>query len=170
MNDARREIERMGIRVVFKNHELVKECVACYNVVVNGKAIIAASWLDIPTGEIWLSEYYQEFSDYILFHELQEIKYRASGHDPETAHLLALEDECKEFAGDPKWEKLRRDINVCSFDMLLSVPGIGGVLAHRIVENRPYSSLREIGRLRGIGPRRYATISRTFWCAGDRVS
>ena len=169
MIDMWKEVDRLGFRVVFKNHDMVKECIACYNVIMHGKRIRAASWLDIPEGEIWISELYRDFADYILFHELQEIKYRASGYAPERAHLLALKDEYRVFKGDPKWEKLKREINVCPIEVLLNLPGIGRKLAIRIMENRPYSSLGDLKKLRGIGERRYSIIERELWCIEDEV-
>ena len=35
---------------------------------------------------------------------------------------------------------------------LIRIPGIGEVLAHRIVENRPYVAVDDVSRVPGIGP------------------
>lgn len=43
------------------------------------------------------------------------------------------------------------DPNVASVDELMLVPGIGSVLAERIVEGRPYSDLEDLRRVPGIG-------------------
>jgi DNA uptake protein ComE-like DNA-binding protein len=42
------------------------------------------------------------------------------------------------------------DINLCSTADLQSIPGVGTVLARRIVEERPYGSLEDVGLVKGI--------------------
>ena len=43
------------------------------------------------------------------------------------------------------------DVNQASRDMLTQLPGIGPVLAEKIIEGRPYNDLGELTRIRGIG-------------------
>lgn len=44
------------------------------------------------------------------------------------------------------------DLNRAAMDDLMRIPGIGEVLAHRIVENRPYVAVDDVSRVPGIGP------------------
>ena len=43
------------------------------------------------------------------------------------------------------------DMNRAAIDDLMRIPGIGEVLAHRIVENRPYAAVDDVSRVPGIG-------------------
>ena len=43
------------------------------------------------------------------------------------------------------------DLNGAAMDDLIRIPGIGEVLAHRIVENRPYVAVDDVSRVPGIG-------------------
>jgi DNA uptake protein ComE-like DNA-binding protein len=45
------------------------------------------------------------------------------------------------------------DINRADADELASLPGIGPVIAARVIAGRPYRSVDELERVRGIGPR-----------------
>ncbi len=44
------------------------------------------------------------------------------------------------------------NINTSSIEALESLPNIGPVLARRIVQNRPYSDVWELDKIKGIGP------------------
>ena len=44
------------------------------------------------------------------------------------------------------------DLNRAAMDDLMRIPGIGEVLAHRIVEDRPYVAVDDVLRVPGIGP------------------
>lgn len=46
------------------------------------------------------------------------------------------------------------DLNHATLDELISLPGIGGVVAVRIIEARPFRAVDELTRVRGIGARR----------------
>jgi predicted flap endonuclease-1-like 5' DNA nuclease len=82
------------------------------------------------------------------------------------AHRLAEEDERERFKGDPKWEEMRREINLAFPEDLAAVPGIGRVLAERICRHRPYRRMRDLLRVPGIGPVRLRRLSERFWCIG----
>ena len=52
----------------------------------------------------------------------------------------------------------RFNINTASQAELEALPGIGPVLARRIVEGRPYRSVEELDRVKGIGKKRLEEI------------
>ncbi len=160
----------LGFVVKFIPHEIIKDYIACYNVVYDGKEIFppAATVLGIPKNEIWISDAFRDFAEYILYHEIQEIKHRAQGYDVDEAHLSALKDEEMKFKDDEKWRWLKREINVCTFEELKSTPGIGNILAHRIMENRPYNRMDELLKVKGIGKKRLGHLKSMFWCLSER--
>ena len=50
------------------------------------------------------------------------------------------------------------NINNCSVEALESLPGIGTVLAERIVQGRPYIDIYALDRVKGIGPAKIEAI------------
>jgi len=50
------------------------------------------------------------------------------------------------------------DINTASQDVLEALPGIGPVIAKRIIQGRPYSNVNDLLRVKGIGAKRLAEI------------
>ncbi len=50
------------------------------------------------------------------------------------------------------------DINSASQSELESIPGVGPVIAQRIIESRPYRSVNELRRVKGIGEKRLEEI------------
>ncbi len=160
------EADRLGFKIRFIPHEKIKEYIACYRVIYEGKEIYppAAIRLGIPLGEIWISDAFKDYADYIIFHEIQELRHRAEGYDVEKAHSLALRDEMRRFKDDEKWRRMKREINICTYEELISTPGIGRALARRIMENRPYESMKDLKRVKGIGDKRYRTLKNMFWC------
>ncbi|MCY1007383.1 helix-hairpin-helix domain-containing protein [Nannocystis pusilla] len=50
------------------------------------------------------------------------------------------------------------DLNRASASELESLPGIGPELARRIVEGRPYATVDDLDRVRGIGPTRLTAV------------
>lgn len=91
------KIKRLGYEVLYVPHKLIGSRVACYNVMYDGREIFpkSAVTLEIPLNQIWISERYKDKEEAILFHELQEMKYRSLGYSERKAHLLAKEDEKK---------------------------------------------------------------------------
>lgn len=53
----------------------------------------------------------------------------------------------------------RIDINTATIRELRTLPGIGELLAQRIVAHRPYHELTELRRVKGITPRRFLAIA-----------
>ncbi|MNI80685.1 Helix-hairpin-helix motif protein [compost metagenome] len=51
------------------------------------------------------------------------------------------------------------NINRCSRAALVALPGIGEVLADRIIAGRPYADVYELARVDGIGPGIIAELS-----------
>ncbi|MCL5430326.1 MAG: hypothetical protein M1504_02505 [Candidatus Marsarchaeota archaeon] len=94
--DPRKSAEKLGYKIVYVNHNLVKKEIACYNVVYKGKRIaprVAIERLHIPKNEIWISKKYKKHEGIILFHELKEIAFRARGYSQEKAHEMARKAE-----------------------------------------------------------------------------
>lgn len=46
------------------------------------------------------------------------------------------------------------DLNTADLDALIALPGVGRRTAQRIVEARPFTSVDDLLRVRGIGPRK----------------
>jgi competence protein ComEA len=59
--------------------------------------------------------------------------------------------------GDPAGE-VRVDVNAASLRLLETLPGIGPVMAARIVAARPFHTVDDLGRVAGIGPARLEAL------------
>ena len=166
--DPRAEMERLGYEIVYKPHAVMAAYNAFYNVAYDGEQIAppAARRMEVPLNEVWLSELLAPFERYVLYHELNEIRYRAQGYGVEAAHERALEDDLV-WEGDPTWEKLQCEINVTPPARVLSLPGFGTRCFERIQNHRPYLAMDELRAVPGIGAKRYARLCEEFWCLGE---
>jgi competence protein ComEA len=54
------------------------------------------------------------------------------------------------------------DVNAATSADLLAIPGIGPVLAQRIIEARPFQSADDLINVKGIGPKKFETIREHF--------
>ena len=57
---------------------------------------------------------------------------------------------------------VKLDVNAASSAELLAIPGIGPVLAQRIIDGRPYESADDLTKVKGIGPKKYEQIRAQF--------
>ncbi len=101
--EARREMEECGWIIRFVPHEAIRDHMACYRVTFDRQEIYppAAEKLGIPNGEVWLSARLKRYEEFVLFHELAEIKHHAAGCSVSEAHRKAEEDELRRFGDDP---------------------------------------------------------------------
>lgn len=158
-------MEELGYDVVYKPHETMAEYNAFYRVEYDGEVIAppAARRMGVPLNEVWLTELLRPYERYVLYHELNEIKYRAQGYGVERAHELALEDD-EVWEGDPRWDEFQREINVVPPDRVVALPGFGETLFDRIQQHRPYCDMAELKAVPGIGEERYERLREEFWC------
>jgi competence protein ComEA len=54
------------------------------------------------------------------------------------------------------------DVNTATSAELLGLPGVGPVLAQRIVAARPYQTADDLRKVKGIGPKIYERIRQHF--------
>ena len=121
MGEMRERAERMNFQVVYKPHRIMKDYNATYNVILDGKRITnpAGIKLGIPTGEIWISEKWKKYEDYILFHEIEEIIFRAKGYGIEEAHYLSEMKCIKKFRNDPKWREFVVELHISDVETVV---------------------------------------------------
>jgi len=165
--EVKEEIQRLGYKVVYVPHEVIEDHIACYKVKYKGKLVFppAADKLGIPLNQIWISQKYKEFEEYILYHELREIKHRAEGLSVEQAHKLATKETEEKYRGDPKFERLQREINVATKETMIKLLGIDEKLFQKIQENRPYHTIEEIlEKIPTIDKQLFKKIKELFWC------
>ena len=86
---------KQSYKIAFVPHKIIGNHLACYNVKYKGKIIRprAAIKLKIPLNEIWISKKLKGKKKAVLYHELQEIKYRCMGYSGKKAHEKAKRDE-----------------------------------------------------------------------------
>jgi competence protein ComEA len=68
----------------------------------------------------------------------------------------AEERELQEAFGAAAGQSI--DPNTATVDEIMLLPGVGEVLAERIVEGRPYKSVEDLRRVPGIGPKTFAEL------------
>ncbi len=119
--NPREEAKKLGYKIKYVPHDIIKDYNACYNVVYRGSVIkpSAADKLGIPLNEIWISEKWRRYEKYILYHELAEIRYRALGFSGEEAHILA-EFECiKLWKSDPVWREMVVELHISDIENMV---------------------------------------------------
>ena len=103
---------------------------------------------------------------------LQEVCGPASGpariRAGDAIDSAALCEAAAAARGDPGWGRMAPatiallgipvNLNEASAAELATLPGIGPVLAGRVIEGRPYEQAGEIRRVKGIGPKKLAAI------------
>ena len=72
----------------------------------------------------------------------------------DTASKAAYEAQVLTLKPGPITPEVERvNLNTVSQAEIESLPGIGPALARRIIEGRPYRSIEELDRIKGIGPK-----------------
>jgi len=109
---AKLQTKRLGYTVRYVPHEVIADYNATYNVQYKGQHIItgAAKRLCIPLNEIWISEMWKPYEEYILFHELREIHHRRSGLNSKHAHEKAIEDIPERWKENPEFQRMVAEI------------------------------------------------------------
>jgi len=74
------------------------------------------------------------------------------GSRREIVHSLSRSGESSRWAGRPA------HLNPATHAEQEALPGIGPVIARRIIEGRPYRSVNELDRVKGIGKKRLGEI------------
>jgi len=110
--NCRLQAKRLGYIVKYVPHKVIADYNATYNVEYKGQHIItrATKRLGIPLNEIWISELWKPYEEYILFHELREIHHRGKGLTPKQAHEKAIEDTPERWKGKPEFQRMVAEI------------------------------------------------------------
>lgn len=106
------QAKRLGYIVKYVPHRVMADYNATYNAEYEGRHIIAgaAKKLEVPLNEIWISELWKSYEEYILFHELREIHHRRNGLNPKHAHEKAIEDTPEKWKKNPKFQRMVAEI------------------------------------------------------------
>jgi competence ComEA-like helix-hairpin-helix protein len=70
------------------------------------------------------------------------------------------ERELQEAFGTSKGQAI--DVNTATLDEIMLLPGVGEVLAERIVEGRPYKSIDDLRRVPGVGDKVFAKLKESL--------
>jgi len=106
------DAKRLGYIVRYVPHKVIADYNATYNVEYKGQHIItgASKRLGIPLNEIWISEFWKPYEEYILFHELREIHHRRNGLTPKKAHQKAIEDTPEQWKKNSEFQRMVTEI------------------------------------------------------------
>jgi len=112
LEETEKFLSNCAYKIVYVPHEVIEDYNATYNVMCEDKLITtnAAKELDIPLNEIWISEKWKPYAKYIIFHELGEIHYRATGFERDNAHEKAIEDQLILWKNDQLFLEMVRDM------------------------------------------------------------
>ena len=69
-------------------------------------------------------------------------------------------NEVKKIAEEVKTNKI--NVNTASVDDLIALKGIGPALANAIIEDRPYSNLKELKEIKGFGDSLYQKLHKNL--------
>ena len=93
--------------------------------------------------------------------------------DPEeTPAVTAVETTAQSMPGDDVYENDLLDLNAAGKDELIQLPGIGEVLAGRIIDYREehggFKNVEELMLIKGIGEKKYAELIKYITINSDR--
>ena len=122
-------LKSLNYTLAYKPHRQIAKHMAFYNVQYNDQKIKCpiSDHYGVPLNEIWLTEKFKPYEKYILYHELNEIKYRAEGLEPWEAHQKALEKD-KIWKDEEEWQHLQKEINIITEEELTKIDGFGSVM------------------------------------------
>jgi competence protein ComEA len=58
----------------------------------------------------------------------------------------------------------RVNINSASLEELMTLPEVGASMAQKIIDERPYATIEEIERVKGIGPKKFEVLKSRIFC------
>ena len=88
----------------------------------------------------------------------------ASSAGPAQAEPIRSQSDTPQKNGAGKLPSKAVDINTASEKQLSSLPGIGPQMAKRIIEARPFKSIQELKRVKGIGDKKFERLKSHVVC------